>query len=391
MNILIYGACTKLPRYSSYDNLISITKFLHYGIMSKIQKKSIYNYQEFIRHASYNTGDFFISHTIEKFLKHVFGEGVKFHYQDWDIDTNFKNFDLVVISGGGYFYFDNKSKLPARIKSDLTNLLRDKVKYVLFGVGINSNYAYDDLQISEDDSIIIKNLVESSMATSVRDHNTFDIISSFTNFQVKLIGDPALHISSFYKNIEIIKKNRKLNVGFNIPLHGKTVEKLFNNNLENYIQLIKKFSKLYNLKFISHSQSSRYINLFLLPFIGYKPMYSNSIEELLTEYANTDFVISGKLHCCIISFSYSVPALALAYDIKHREFYKLFNLEKFVEDSTQIEIDSIFHKINDILSDSNNIKNKISEVRNFYFNKTIEFVSDFHLKILNSNQENILK
>lgn len=67
----------------------------------------------------------------------------------------------------------------------------------------------------------------------------------------------------------------------------------------------------------------------------------NKPSELAHFIAGLDFVLSHRLHACIIAYSYQVPAIGLTWDEKVASFFKIVDREGYIIDPNTETLDSI--------------------------------------------------
>src|SRR5690606_19042263 len=103
----------------------------------------------------------------------------------------------LLVAGGGYVFFSVNGRLSPRILADLTLCERYGLRLALIGVGINQQTAnLSDVGVHADDAATLRKLLDMASFVSVRDAFTQQVLQGFTDKEVLLMGDPALHLAS---------------------------------------------------------------------------------------------------------------------------------------------------------------------------------------------------
>ena len=99
-----------------------------------------------------------------------------------------------------------------------------------------------------------------------------------------------------------------------------------------------------------------------------------SPEALTRGYAGLDLHIGGMLHSCILAHSVDTPAIALAYDIKHRGFLELFGLERNCIPAADLTASALIERVRGILADPVPYQEAISTTRANFERITHDFI-----------------
>ena len=87
---------------------------------------------------------------------------------------------------------------------------------------------------------------------------------------------------------------------------------------------------------------------------------ASSVDELLSQLASVDIVVSSRFHNLLLGLMLGKPAIAISY---HEKFQPLMNgvgLEQFCQDIEQIDIDELIKKVVTLVEDVPRIKSQIA-------------------------------
>lgn len=294
------------------------------------------DYRNYVSPNSTNQGDLAIFQAVERFAL-LYEPDATTERIRWGaihpLPPAWSNF---IVAGSGYVILDAQGKVSPRLASDIQYFRRHDIKPVLFGVGINQPSARaregGRIKIDPETAASMSELLSLAKGISVRDAFTQETFAQYTDKTVELIGDPALHLGQLCGIAHQAPRasKRRLLIGLNLNFHGPTSTKLLQRNLPIIVAALRAMRDSYDcdFRYFVHFEASSVIPR-LLALEGIKmDVVHGSPETLLRRYADLDLHIGGMLHSCILAHSVGTPAIALAYDIKHRGFMELFGLER---------------------------------------------------------------
>lgn len=339
------------------------------------------DYRNYVSPYTINQGDLAIGQSVKRFARA--------NMPNTDIDmirwgevkpqkTPYSNF---IIAGSGYIIFDSKGYIAPRLIQDIEFFKMNGINPILFGVGINQpsaikNYG-GNIKINQNVESSLRELLIIAKAISVRDRFSQDTFSKYTDKRVELIGDPALHFGNLYdiRRTTLTKSTTKRPlIGLNLNFHGPSSTKLLQRNLPIIINAIKSIRSEFScdIRYFVHYDTAFVIpKLLALKGIEVEVIQGDP-ETLVRGYAGLDLHIGGMLHSCILAHSVDTPAIALAYDIKHRGFMELFGLQRNCLPAADLTADALLERVRDVMKNRTSYKNVISTTR-----ERLERVSNF--------------
>jgi polysaccharide pyruvyl transferase WcaK-like protein len=289
--------------------------------------------------------------------------------QTKSVEAPWSNF---VIAGSGYLIFDAKGHVGPRLIQDIEFFKRWGIRPILFGVGINQPSALTlnggIVDIAPAIEANLRELLSRAKAISVRDSFTQATLSRYTDTRVELTGDPALHLGHLYNIRHTVPPNsqrRRPLIGLNLNFHGPSSTKLLQRNLPIVAKAIKSIRDEHHcdFRYFVHFDAELVVpKLLALDGIEMEVIQGNP-ETLIRGYAELDLHIGGMLHSCILAHSVDTPAIALAYDIKHRGFLELFGLEKNCIPAADLTAPALIERVGDVLADPSPYQKAISTAR----------------------------
>ncbi|MDE2598524.1 MAG: polysaccharide pyruvyl transferase family protein [Rhodocyclaceae bacterium] len=296
-----------------------------------------------VGHAS-NIGDVAIAETIRRELRSLHPDCV-FSNIDWGNIGQLKErharhkIDLLVVAGGGYFLFDHAGHLPDRLGADLAVLQTTGIPYVFWGVGVNQPYhplnGICQPRPTAADEARLKTLLDGAMLITVRDEYSATYLAGYTQQQVHLVGDPALHVAAALEPSAAGTSDDTPVVGLNLSFHGPSSNRFLLDNLPAYARSLKAIQRESGCRFryITH-HACEYIVPRLLRAAGIPlEIVHADLVGTCKAYRDIDLHIGGMLHSCILAASAGTPWIAIAYDIKHQGFNQLMGVEGHYQDA----------------------------------------------------------
>lgn len=263
--------------------------------------------------------------------------------------------DLIVIGGGSILGFDSMYLYMTLDGFDRINLRKlsrnNKTPLVIFGGGFRK----EKKKLPEKHRIHMRTLFNRAILKGVRGPVSQQLlISNRIVNEVQVIGDPAL---SFYPIPVNDKLNGEFNIGMNVRFM-KTGEQQYLKNEEIYAifakladYFIEEDSQIYFFSFTENKHDSdteaakRVIKLMehknnakLIPF-------SNDTLKMCSLIGNFDYLISQRLHPCILGWVQKVPNIGFEYQfLKTTDFMKSIGMDEFVIRTDEFSFDAYLDK-----------------------------------------------
>lgn len=317
------------------------------------------DYRNYVSPCTINQGDFAISQSVARFAHTCVPDAI-FEMIRWG-ETWCQNppWSDFVIAGSGYIIFDAKGFVGPRLVQDIEFFKRHGIRPILFGVGINQPSAHRQnsgiADIAPAVETSLRELLSMAKAISVRDSFTQTTLSRYTDKRVELIGDPALHYGHLHGIQHAAQPNqqrRRPLLGLNLNFHGPSSTRLLQRNLPILADALKSIRDEHHcdFRYFVHFDTSLVIPK-LLALEGIEMEVIQGAPQTLAQgYAELDLHIGGMLHSCILAHSVDTPAIAVAYDIKHRGFMELFGLEKNCLSAADLTASALIERVRDVLA-----------------------------------------
>ncbi len=337
MPVVLYGALPYAPRRLGV--LDRFRRGLRIATASSDLKRSLrqaqplaLNYRSFDSSQPSNVGDYAISKAIEEMLRQQQGKRA-FEYVLWDGLESLarKEQRTINFTGGGYLFLSTEGRLSPRVRNDIAFASRHHNTLNLIGIGVNQPQLTEKFpQLCDDDRHTIRDIIQMSRTVCVRDEFSRQIIQDAAGIDVPMLGDPALHLSALLgiRRTQPPNAGRRLRVGVNLSLHGPTSNQILNKNFYSYVKALVELQQSLDvdLYYMQHHAAEAALPA-LLREAGLRITHCGpGLTDLLETYASLDLHIGGMLHSCILALSVDTPCIALAYDIKHRGLFELFNM-----------------------------------------------------------------
>jgi polysaccharide pyruvyl transferase WcaK-like protein len=350
-HIVIYGAIADTPRQLSkplpwpikFKRVIKLLRDI-YRFQHKLE--FCCDYRDYnVDHAS-NIGDMAIAETTRHYFCQYHAQ-CDFSNVDWGgIDAlrtvhAQRRIDLLTMAGSGYFHFDHGGRLPKRLANDLRFLCDTGIPYVFLGIGVNQSIAPNGKMCpttpSGEDVAIMTALLAGARLIAVRDEYSAAFLSAHTRQPVHLVGDLALHTA---EALGLGATSRQAHgqaplIGINFPFHGPNSNRLLLANFPAYVRALEEIQQQSDCSFryITH-HACEYPIPRLLRAAGLKlDIVHTGLAGTCRAYRDLDLHIGGMLHSCILAASSGTPWIAIAYDIKHKNFNRLMDMDAYYQDA----------------------------------------------------------
>ena len=87
---------------------------------------------------------------------------------------------------------------------------------------------------------------------------------------------------------------------------------------------------------------------------------ASSVDDLLSQLASVDIVVSSRFHNLLLGLMLGKPAIAISYHEKFRPLMSGVGLDEFCCDIEQIDVDEIIGKVVKLVEDAPDIKSRIA-------------------------------
>ena len=274
--------------------------------------------------------------------------------------------DLTIIGGGSILGFDAISLYTTIFGLDVLKIIKLsknlRTPLIIFGGGFRKES--DDLP--ERDRIHMKILFEKAVMKGVRGEISRDLlIKNHITDDVGVIGDPALSFNP-------IRVQYPLEKGFNIGMNVRYMKRRERQYIEQeriyeiFAQLADHFTdagaKIYFFSFTENifdsdvKAAKRVISRMknrkapvIIPF-------SKNVMEVCSLIGKFDYLISHRLHPCILGWVQKVPSVAFDYQFsKTADFMQSINMDEFIIRTDEFTFESYFNKYSKIKDNKNAI------------------------------------
>ena len=317
------------------------------------------DYRNYVSPYTINQGDLAIGQAVTRFVRAHAPEASIDMIRWGQITRQQTPWSDFVIAGSGYIIFDAKGNVAPRLVQDIGFFKQFGIQPILFGIGINQPKAARPdsgaIDIDPATETDLRELLSIAKSISTRDSFTQATLSRYTDKRVELIGDPALHFGHLHDirhSVRPTSQGRRPLIGLNLNFHGPSSTKLLQRNLPIFAKALKSIRDEHHcdFRYFVHFDSSLVIpKLLALQGLEMEVIQGNP-EALTRGYAELDLHIGGMLHSCILAHSVDTPAIALAYDIKHRGFMELFGLERNCLSAADLTASVLIERVRDVLT-----------------------------------------
>ena len=343
-------------------------------------------------------GDDIIAEVTKRlFFEEAEKRGIKLQFIPFSVIKDFKyrmihsyliKNDLIVIGGGSILGFDTMNLHMTLFGFDRINLHKisrnRKTPLVIFGGG----FRMEKEELPEKDRIHMKKLFDRAILKGVRGPVSQQLlISNGIVNEVEVIGDPAL---SFYPVPINDKMDGDFDVGMNVRFM-KTGEPQYLKNEEIYAifaRLADHFieeegAQIHFFSFTENEHDSdteaakKVVKLMkyknnpkLIPF-------SNDALKMCSLIGKFDYLISQRLHPCILGWVQKVPNICFEYQfLKTTDFMKSIGMDDFIIRTDAFSFDAYLEKYEKMKENRQSIIERSQEYVVQWRKKQREFVNE---------------
>lgn len=333
--------------------------------------------------------------------KHLFFEeaekrSVRLQFVPFSIIQNFKlrmihsyllKNDLIVIGGGSILGFDTMNLYRTLFGFDKINLHKisrnRKTPIVIFGGG----FRQEKEKLPEKDCIHMKKLLDRAIFKGIRGPISQQLlVSNGIVNEIEIIGDPALSFSPIPANNKL---DGDFKVGMNVRLM-KTGEPQYLKNEEIYTifakladHSVEEGAQIYFISFTENEHDSdteaakKVIKLMehknnpkLIPF-------SNDALKMCSLIGEFDYLISQRLHPCILGWVQKVPNIGFEYQfLKTIDFMKSIGMDEFIIKTDEFSFDAYMEKYEKMKQNKQLMIERSQEYIEGWRKKQREFVNE---------------
>lgn len=378
--VVIYGAVTRPEGFSSHimclkSHVKNTAATLRDVISWKFGSLKNLDYREYLNTTVVNRGDQAISQAVRKKFQHHSGTQIEFININWgELDTIIdaelaKMIDLIVVAGSGYVFFDTNGKLPQRLRDDSKFFRSVNLPVAFYGIGVNRLLKKNegDFVVSDDDQVLLRQLLACSSLVSVRDKDSQALLEKYSEKGVVVTGDTALYFTTAQASSRCIWHASRASpiIGINFAFHGAVACERIKRDLPAYIDMLQKLQKRTSCqyRYFVHFEPECIIPR-LIAASGIKMEICRGEPDVLSKgYAELNIHIGAMLHSCILSTSVGTPSIALAYDVKHIGFFALMGRERNFHLADDFDVDAVVGSAIKLLESEDAVRETIWERR----------------------------
>lgn len=284
---------------------------------------------------SQNRGDQAVADAIQQLIAGRIGN-VIFKKVDWSelnpdrVDEINRTGDLFLLAGGGFYRCTedreyNLTVLPAHME----HFKAITIPMIGYALGFNRNFMQSgeslEMRLSKTAVDILKDFNSLLHFSSVRDQKTVRFFNQIGIGNVRLCPDPAMFLEAGESNFRADRT--KLNIGLNIANHGGSTAWMIDRIITAILSLIRKLENRYLIDYyyFRHEPGEDSVINMLRQNGVPLTVVDGEPGELLIAYKKMDIAICQMMHSSILAFNALVPAVCIAYDIKHFAFAELMD------------------------------------------------------------------
>jgi polysaccharide pyruvyl transferase WcaK-like protein len=273
-------------------------------------------------------------------------------------DLDFINsHDALILGGGGMFIHDSFPNIYSDWLWGVTEEFISKIKIPIFVYSVGYNKFRGQRDFTKQFDRTVTALLENSPAFALR-HNG-DVRKLKKHIPERLRGKvemnfcPTLCFNEYNWNLKSSLTNRKVVFSLSGDRLGHRHGDVFK-----YVEEIKKFktyleSRGYEVVYFVHLRTDKWI-LEFIKFDTVVELDHSSTEEILREYAKTDYVVSDRGHGQMLGFSVGCKIITPISHDKLKFFLEDIGLEKVgVEESAPNLHQKLIGIFNDLEKDEN--------------------------------------
>lgn len=365
---VLYGAVANKPEPSASDTKARMKNLLDRAAF-RLGYKAKLNYKNYEAPYTYNRGDHSIIVATAQQLRKL-NPVSNIVTVNWDqlSAIGLSSTDKVLVCGSGYFFPNPEGVFPKRLHQDLLAIEQSGAELHFLGVGYN--YLLDwrpsrESQLPKESVDLLQRLLARAVTLTVRDENTRQFLSRYTNRDIAVIGDPALFLEAPTSAGTDHPIGAKPKIGINIPFHGYEPTEWIKKYLGEFVATLRKLQQATACEFtyFVHYDSEVLVAALIRDQGLSLSVVNTDAAHLPAEYAKMDLHIGGMLHSCIIATAAGTPCIGLAYDEKHFGFFDLMGRGEYCLRANPIRFDTLLQKSVDALQNATRERTKINTRR----------------------------
>lgn len=365
---VLYGAVANKPEASASDTKARMKNLLD-RVAFRLGYKAKLNYKNYETPYTYNRGDHSIIVATAQQLKKL-NPGGPIVTVNWEqlSAIGLSSTDKVLVCGSGYFFPNPEGVFPKRLHQDLLAIEESGAELHFLGVGYN--YLLDwrpsrESRLPKESVDLLRRLLARAVTLTVRDDNTRQFLSRYTDRDIAVIGDPALFLEAPTSAGTDHPKGAKPKIGINIPFHGYEPTEWIKKYLGEFVATLRKLQQATACEFtyFVHYDSEVLVAALIRDQGLSLSVVNTDAAHLPAEYAKMDLHIGGMLHSCIIATAAGTPCIGLAYDEKHFGFFDLMGRSEYCLRANPFDAAQLLQKAVDLLEDAPGERKKIAKRR----------------------------
>lgn len=365
---VLYGAVANKPVPSAPATKERVKHLLD-RLAFRLGYKGKLNYKNYTAPYTYNRGDHSIIVATAQRLRKLDPQAdiATVNWEDWGA-IGLRNTDKVLVCGSGYFFPNADGIFPKRLHQDLKAIEQAGAELHFLGVGYN--YLLDwrpsrESRLPKESVDLLQRLLARAVTLTVRDDNTRQFLSRYTNRDIAVIGDPALFLQATTSAGTHHPKGTKPKIGINIPFHGYEPTEWIKKYLGEFVASLKKLQQATACEFtyFVHYDSEVLVAALIRDQGLSLSVVNTDAAHLPAEYAKMDLHIGGMLHSCIIATAAGTPSIGMAYDEKHFGFFDLMGRSEYCLRANPFDAAQLFQRAIDLLKDTPDERRKITQRR----------------------------
>lgn len=321
---------------------------------------------------NYNYGDYALGYGVKNIFRKLFNidyfgecnlQGQVF--DDYFIDLINKNYDLLVIGGGGIIHGAHWPQGWFWL-IEQENIKKIKIPFIIYGAGYN--YFKDETGIPERGIEHLKEVQQKAALFSVRNDGSHARLNEQTGIDAVELADTgfwySLDFTDNYTSAYADQPYIIVQLANDKPEHRFGTPENRDTFIKNMIEVLSEYNSQYHILFIPHvfadaslskDISKEISNSSVLDFGKYA---FDRTYIAMNLYKDAEFVLAMRGHGQIIPLSFNTPVISLENHHKHRELMEHYGLGEYNVDITDASFSrNLIEKVESLISNKEDIVN----------------------------------
>lgn len=320
-----------------------------------------------------NCGDQGSALGVQKILRSVYGD-IQFSVFNIDkkpisksqINKLNKNFDALILGGGGLLYDQPKKASNFYFNMSLKNYHRLSLPKFFYGIGINAKINQDTVEIAPKTRESIRKFIDETNLVGLRDVQSVKYLREISNKEIDLVPCPSMFLLN---NIEVPEKDKTFAINLTHRIKN-------DQNIRNFLNWFGEIGQKINLKpiFVTHYQSEDRPCLDIAKDEGIDIFVPSSPETLMEFYKKQQFLAGMRGHSLIFATGALLPMVSLPYNQKCIAHMEMLEQEKYIITQEHFgNKELLFHKIEQLLKNREIIIKQLRNKKIEYYSRNIKF------------------